>query len=93
MSESEPLSDAIMARCPLFKGMTPAERQELAGLLDPGTYAPGDSILTEGDTVSRMWILVSGQCRVTKKSGSGAEHELWLLEPFGVFGEMSFFQR
>ena len=88
----EAVSDKILAKCPLFRGMTPAERQELAGLLDSGTYAPGDVILTEGDCVQRMWILLSGQCRVTKKTTTGAEHELSVLEPFGTFGEMSFFQ-
>jgi CRP-like cAMP-binding protein len=86
------LTDATLAKCPLFRGMTTPERQELMGLLDPGEYNPGDLILSEGDVVQRMWILLSGQCRVTKKSGSGIEHELSVLEPFGVFGEMSFFQ-
>lgn len=84
-------SDATLSKCPLFRGMTTAERQELAGLLDMAAYAPGDLILTEGDAVQRMWILLSGQCRVTKKSTAGTEQELSVLEPFGVIGEMSFF--
>jgi CRP/FNR family transcriptional regulator, cyclic AMP receptor protein len=86
------LTDATFAKCPLFRGMTTPERQELMGLLDPCEYAPGDVILAEGDSVQRMWILLAGQCRVTKKSASGVEQELSLLEPFGTFGEMSFFQ-
>lgn len=92
MSESESVSDAVLARCPLFRGMTAPERLELAGLLDSRAYAPGESILAEGDTVQRMWVLISGQCRVTKKSTLGSELELSILEPFGTFGEMSFFQ-
>jgi CRP/FNR family transcriptional regulator, cyclic AMP receptor protein len=89
---SEAVSDAILSKCPLFRGMTQAERQELAGLLDPSAYSPGDVILSEGDSIQRMWILLSGSCRVTKKSKSGVEQELSILEPFGVLGEMSFFQ-
>lgn len=89
---AEQVSDAILSKCPLFRGMTLAEREELAGLLDVCQYAPGDAILTEGDSIQRMWILLSGQCRVTKKNPSGGEQQLSLLEPFGVFGEMSFFQ-
>lgn len=88
---AQSLSDATMAKCPLFRGMTPPEREELAGLLDASAYAPGDLILAEGDSIQRMWILLSGEVRVTKKSTSGAEQELSMLEPFGVFGEMSFF--
>lgn len=88
---SEAVSDAILAKCPLFRGMTAPERQELAGLLDPSSHAPGDLILAEGDSIQRMWILLSGQCRVTKKTKAGGEQELSVLEPFGTFGEMSFF--
>ncbi|MGQ0634847.1 MAG: Crp/Fnr family transcriptional regulator [Planctomycetaceae bacterium] len=88
---SETLSDAVVSRCPLFRGMTETERQELLGLLDRCTYAPGEKILAEGDSIQRMWILLSGKCRVTKKTPSGAAHELSVLEPFGTFGEMSFF--
>lgn len=89
---AQSLTDATLAKCPLFRGMTTPERQELMGLLDPAEYGPGDLILSEGDSVQRMWILLSGQCRVTKKSNTGTELELSVLEPFGVFGEMSFFQ-
>ncbi|MFN0053078.1 MAG: Crp/Fnr family transcriptional regulator [Planctomycetales bacterium] len=88
---TQPVSDSILAKCPLFRGMTESERQELGGLFDAGTYAPGDVILTEGETIRRMWILLEGRCRVTKKCPSGAVHELSRLEPFGIFGEMSFF--
>jgi CRP-like cAMP-binding protein len=87
----EAVSDPILAKCPLFRGMTTSERQELAGLLDPCSYAPGDAILSEGDSIQRMWILLSGKCRVSKKTGAGSDHELSILEPFGVVGEMSFF--
>lgn len=89
---TQALTDATLAKCPLFRGMTPSERQELAGLLDPCAYVPGELILAEGDAIQRMWLLLSGQCRVTKKSASGFEQELAVLEPFGTFGEMSFFQ-
>lgn len=86
------VSDAILSKCPLFRGMTAPEREELASLLDPCQLAPGEALLKEGDTVQRMWILLSGQCRVTKRTRSGGEQVLSVLEPFGVIGEMSFFQ-
>lgn len=88
---AQPPSDATLSKCPLFRGMTTPERQELAALFDPCAFAPGEVILSEGDSIQRMWILLAGQCRVTKKNAAGQEQELSVLEPFGVIGEMSFF--
>lgn len=86
------LSAETLGRCPLFRGMTSGERQELLGLLETHRYSPGEVILAEGHSVQSVWIVLSGQCRVSKKTVSGAEEELSVLEPYGVFGEMSFFQ-
>src|SRR5262249_25962083 len=79
------------ARCPLFRGMTADERQELVGLLDGKVYPPGSLILSQGESFQHIWIVLRGRCQVVKQSRSGNEKELGTLEPFGVFGEMSFF--
>src|SRR5262249_17288696 len=41
-------SDAVLAKCALFRGMTAAESQELRSLLDPKSYTAGETILAEG---------------------------------------------
>ena len=85
------ISDATLAKCTLFRGMSPAERQELVGLLENRAYAPGAAIIAEGESFQYVWIVIEGRCQVVKKTKSGQEKELWALEPCGVFGEMSFF--
>src|SRR5262245_37064821 len=85
------ISDAAFARCPLFRGMTADERQELVGLLDGKVYPAGSLILSQGESFQHIWIVLRGRCQVVKQSRSGTEKELGTLEPFGVFGEMSFF--
>jgi CRP-like cAMP-binding protein len=85
------LSDTILAKCPLFRGMTPLERQEIIALLENKSYTPGDMILAEGESFQHIWIVIKGRAQVVKKAKSGEEKELWVLEPCGVFGEMSFF--
>src|SRR5262245_47677307 len=85
------LSDHTLAKCALFRGMNTAERQELQNLLDGKLYTPGAMILSEGESFQRICIVMKGRCQVVKKAKSGEERELWVLEPGGVFGEMSFF--
>jgi CRP/FNR family transcriptional regulator len=84
--------EAALNQCALFRGMTPAERQELYGLLETLTYSAHDRILTEGESFQFLWVLVEGRCRVFKTTKNHEEKELGFIEPFGVFGEMSFFQ-
>jgi len=84
-------SDAAFAKCPLFRGMSTPERQELLALLETKSYSPGETILAEGESFQFVWIVLKGRCQVVKNGKSGAEKELAILEPCGVFGEMSFF--
>jgi CRP-like cAMP-binding protein len=85
------LSDNLLAKCTLFRGMNPAERQELGSLLEFKSYAAGETILAEGESFQIMWIVLKGRCQVVKTLKSGEEIELGVIEPCGVFGEMSFF--
>lgn len=84
-------SDGTLAKCQLFRGMNASERHELSTMLEGKSYAPGTTILEEGESVQFVWIILKGRCQVVKKTRSGEEKELWVLEPCGVFGEMSFF--
>jgi CRP-like cAMP-binding protein len=84
-------SDGALTKCSLFRGMSATERQELLSMLEARSYKPGDTILAEGESLQHVWIVLKGKCRVVKKGASGEEKELSVIEPSGVFGEMSFF--
>src|SRR5579872_1405105 len=84
-------SDATLAKCQLFRGMNVSERHEFLAMLEGKSYAHGTTILEEGESFQFVWVILKGRCQVVKKSRSGEERELWVLEPGGVFGEMSFF--
>lgn len=88
-----PLSAAntTLARCPLFHGMTGAEREEISALLEVLEYPSGKTIIAEGTTQQSLWILTRGSVRVLKNSPESPPRELSVLEPVNVFGEMSFF--
>jgi CRP-like cAMP-binding protein len=71
--------------------MTADERQEIAVLLEARSFAPGETILEEGQSFQFIWVILSGSCHVVKAGRDDEERQLTVLEPAGVFGEMSFF--
>lgn len=88
---SSALTETTLAKCPLFKNMTSSERSELLGLLEQKAFQPGEAILAEGETQQHIGIVLVGRCQVAKKLSNGEGRELSVLEPWSVFGEMSFF--
>jgi CRP-like cAMP-binding protein len=76
---------------PIFTSMSAAEREQVLALLETQTYQGGDTILREGESTQRLWIIVSGRCEVFILRSDRTENRLATLEPGAVFGEMSFF--
>lgn len=85
------LSEKSLAKCPLFQGMSSSERAEVLGLLETQLFAPGQTIIKEGESLQFIWIVTNGQCQVVKDLSDGGERELGLFGAHDVFGEMSFF--
>jgi len=53
-------------------------------------FNAGDQILSEGDAVQALWIILEGECTVSRSCGNGGSQELARLKAGDVFGEMSF---
>jgi CRP/FNR family cyclic AMP-dependent transcriptional regulator len=85
------LSDSVLSKCALFRGMSSVESRELRSLLEHKSYSAGETILAEGESFQIMWIVLKGRCQVVKTLKSGEEIELGIIEVGSVFGEMSFF--
>ena len=83
--------EVALAKCPLLKGLSSAERTELLGLTEQHRYSPGEVILAEGASTQSIWIVLTGECRASKTTIAESEKELATIEAGGVFGEMSFF--
>ena len=78
--------------CPIFRTMSPEERQHVLQLADYQTYEVGRSIIREKAAVPcGLWMLRSGQCEVVCSLGSGGEQQMAFLNPGAIFGEMSLF--
>ena len=71
-----------------FKGLTPGEIAEVLGNAEKCSFEPGGLIVKEGSIGKHMYIILSGDARVTK-SGRDGQVELAHLEAADSFGEMS----
>jgi CRP-like cAMP-binding protein/Fe-S-cluster-containing hydrogenase component 2 len=78
------LVESTLGRVPLFSQLSPLERTELAGLLQPQHYERGAMIIHEGEPGDALYIIESGQV-VVERSGELIAH----LDEGDFFGEMS----
>jgi putative peptide zinc metalloprotease protein len=73
-----------LARIPLFRHLTAAERDLLLESFEPMVAAPGKVIVREGERGDRFYVIRSGSATVLKSGSKVAE-----LGPGDAFGEMA----
>ena len=73
---------------PIFAGLSGKDRELLASNLDEVSYAPGITLIREGETNHAFFVLVEGEVEV---SVSG--HPRRMLGPGDFFGEISMAHR
>ncbi|MCA9246471.1 MAG: cyclic nucleotide-binding domain-containing protein [Planctomycetales bacterium] len=81
----------LLAKLPIFEGMSDAERQQLIDIASTAEYAPDAIVLEQGKCGQNLLVLLEGSCRVVKKTDDHLQVTLAEMTPFEVFGEMSFF--
>lgn len=80
------------AACPIFRNLSPAERQAVLRIAHFQTHAHGHTILHQGELApSGLWMVRSGTCEVVADVAHGGERQMAFLAPGSVFGELSFF--
>jgi CPA1 family monovalent cation:H+ antiporter len=58
-------SEALIAKVPLFAGVTPERRTAIARLLSPRLALPGERIVTKGERGDAMYFIASGAVAVS----------------------------
>ena len=81
-----------LAQMPIFSGLDDEQRRQIVEIASTEEFAPGATVLRQGDSSQNLWIVVEGQCEVTR-DGSAGDGSIVLAElgPFSQFGEMLFF--
>ena len=79
----------LLEDIPLFGGMAPDELGHLANLLHEEDYAKGASVVSVGDPGDALFIVGTGEVKVSLSSENGREIILDTLDAGSFFGEMS----
>src|SRR5262245_47161633 len=85
-----PVLSKTLHHIPAFRHLNESECRQLAEIAKDRTFEPGQKVLEQGTTSQHLWIVLEGKCQVMRKSATD-ELELANLEPYSLFGEMSFF--
>ncbi len=73
----------------LFGALSDDVLAHLAATLSPATPSAGEVIFREGEEARDMFVLISGEMEVLKRSKRGIDARVALLGPGDWFGEMS----
>jgi cAMP-dependent protein kinase regulator len=74
---------------PLFAGLTDEEREALAREMELQQFEEGDILITEGETGSSLYVVISGEVKVFTKGSGGENVYLANLGEGDFFGEVS----
>mmetsp|Transcript_7935 Transcript_7935/g.7805 ORF Transcript_7935/g.7805 Transcript_7935/m.7805 type:complete len:526 (+) Transcript_7935:74-1651(+) len=93
---SEPLRDEIYAHihgiviklCPIFEQYDTHFISQLTRALEGETYAPGDTVIEEGEMSTKMYFIQNGKIDIFHHSTKSTYKE---LGPDEYFGEIAFF--
>jgi CRP-like cAMP-binding protein len=83
--------DDLLARLPLFAGLSEQDRQNLSERLDRYDAHRGQVLFREGDPGDRVFLILSGKVKISRSAPDGRENMLAVLGPGEMFGEMSLF--
>ncbi len=70
----------------IFAPLTPEEREQLRRSAHIVRYIEGETIVRQGESGSSMFVIISGDAKVTI---APADHEVFRFKGAGFFGEMS----
>ncbi len=79
----------LLARIPLFASLKPAHLDEIAGKLALRSYKRGATVFHKDDAGSTLYIVQSGQVKISAPSPEGEETILTILTDGDFFGELS----
>ena len=74
----------------IFSGLSKEDATSVWHSVVQKRFEAGTQILEEGAGIQALWIILEGECIVSRGCGNGGVRELARLQAGDVFGEMSF---
>jgi len=87
---SEEETAKLLARTPMFAGLSPSELDELARVAVPRSYEAGQVVFREDDEGDTCFVVRSGAIKITREHG-GRTIALAEMRTGDMFGELSMF--
>ncbi len=76
----------VLYTCPLFRGMTSEQLDQLVGLFEREKLATGTAAFAQEEPAERLYVLLSGRVAIRFKPHDGDMLTVTEIEPGGVFG-------
>jgi tetratricopeptide (TPR) repeat protein len=89
VTAADEIQEPKLPPSPLFEDLTPEESGAVAREMALETYDEGDIIITEGETGSSLYVVVSGEVKVYTRGARGENVFLAKLTAGDFFGEVS----
>lgn len=81
----------LLIKLPLFQGLGAAGLERVASGVSELCAPAGSLIFKRGDASRGLYVVVSGQVKLSLQAAQGGEHVVELVGPRGIFGETSLF--
>ncbi len=80
-----------LKKAPILKHLNDANLKALAAIAEEREFGAGAAIFAEGDKQDSLFIILSGDVRISKATHSGESKSIATLEAGSFFGEMALF--
>ena len=81
---------AVLKKLDFFSFFNEDELKAVSQIMDEVDYLPAKLVFDEGTEGQTLYIIKTGEVKITKKDPEGREQVLALLKEGEIFGEMSF---
>jgi CRP/FNR family transcriptional regulator len=81
----------LLARVPVFETLGREDLAQVAQVVVPRRFAPGQVIFREGDESDTCYVVASGHARALREHGDGRTIALARFGPGDIFGELAMF--
>ena len=83
----------LLKKTAIFADLDEGELQRVAEICKEQKFAAAAPIFKEGEPGNRLYVIVTGEVRISRTVPGAGEEALAVLKPGSCFGEMSVFDR
>ena len=83
----------LLKNVAIFKDLDDGELERVAEVCREMSFEGGDYVFREGEAGNRLYLILSGEVRISRTIPGSGEEALAILKPGSLFGEMSVFDR